>query len=93
MSAEGLQEKDDSQAEKQKKQYDKWPQEEQRDLVSLWAERHGLLERKDARRMWEDVARELSHRKFGTKHTGNKCKKKMNYLIERYKITKDWNTE
>ena len=33
--------------EMQKKQYDKWPQEEQRALVSLWAERHELLESKD----------------------------------------------
>lgn len=36
-SAEGLQEKDDSRAVKQKKLYDKWPQEEQRALVGLWA--------------------------------------------------------
>ena len=59
-------------AENDKKQYDKWPQEEQRALVSLWAERPELLESKDARKMWEEIARELN-RKFGTKRTGDKC--------------------
>ena len=49
----------------QKKEKNKWPQEEQRALVSLWAERHELLESKDARKMWEEIARELN-RKFGT---------------------------
>ena len=85
ISSEGLQ-------ETQKKHYDKWPQEEQRALVSLWAERHELLESKDARKVWEEIARELN-RKFGTKRTGDKCKKKMNYLIERYKMAKDWNSK
>ena len=64
-SVEGL-------AENDKKQYDKWPQEEQRALVGLWAERPELLESKDARKMWEEIARELN-RKFGTKRTGDKC--------------------
>ena len=40
-----------------------------------------LLERKDARKIWEEIARELN-RKFGTKRTSDQCKKKMNYLIE-----------
>ena len=40
-----------------------------------------LLERKDARKMWEEISRELN-RKFGTKRTSDQCKKKMNYLIE-----------
>ena len=40
-----------------------------------------LLERKDARKMWEEIARELN-RKFGTERTSDQCKKKMNYLIE-----------
>lgn len=37
-------------------------------------------------------ARELN-RKFGTKCTGDKYKKKMNYLIKWYKIPKDWNSK
>ena len=45
--------------------------------------------RKDARKMWEEIARELN-RKFGT--TGDKCKK-INFLIERYKIVKYWNSK
>ena len=78
---------------KRRRNCDKWPQEEQSALVSLWAERHELLESKDARKVWEEIARELN-RKFGTKGTGDKKKKKkMNYLIERYKIAKDWNSK
>ena len=41
--------------------------------------------------MWEEIARELN-RKFGTKRTGDKCKK-INFLIERYKIVKYWNSK
>ena len=37
-------------AVKYKKQCDKWPQEEQRAVVSLWAERHELLVSKDVRK-------------------------------------------
>ena len=51
-----------------------------------WASRE-----QDARKTWEEVARELN-RKFGTKRTGDKCKKKMNYFIERYKIANEYQT-
>ena len=48
-SAKGL-------AKKTKKQYEKWPQEEKKALVSLWAERHELLESKDARDLGRNCA-------------------------------------
>ena len=62
-------------AVKYKKQCDKWPQEEQRAVVSLWAERHELLVSKDVRKMWEEIARELN-RKFGTRAQAIKVKRK-----------------
>ena len=67
---------------KRRRNCDKWPQEEQSALVSLWAERHELLESKDARKVWEEIARELN-RKFGTKGTGDKKKEKEDELSHR----------
>ena len=75
-------------AQTNKKQYDKWTSEEQKALISLWADR---LESKDARKIWDEIAREIN-RKFGTIRSGEKCQKKMKYLIERYKKAKDWNS-
>ncbi|CAH3161349.1 unnamed protein product, partial [Pocillopora meandrina] len=46
---------------------------------------------KDARKIWEEIAREIN-RRFGTTHSREKCQKKMKYLIERYKKAKDWNS-
>lgn len=78
-------------AQTNKKQYDKWTSEEQKALISLWADRHERLESKDARKIWDEIAREIN-RKFGTIRSGEKCQKKMKYLIERYKKAKDWNS-
>ena len=75
-----------------KKQYDKWTNEEQKALLSLWADRHERLESKDARKIWDEIAREIN-RKFGTTRTGEKCQKKIKYHIERYKKAKDWNSK
>ncbi|CAH3032926.1 unnamed protein product, partial [Pocillopora meandrina] len=49
------------------------------------------LESKDARKIWEEIAREIN-RRFGTTRSGEKCQKKMKYLIERYKKAKGWNS-
>lgn len=74
----------------QKKHYDKWSHEDQKTLVSLWADHHARLESKDARKVWDEIAREIN-RILGTKRTGDKCKTKMKYLIDKYKEAKDWN--
>ena len=78
-------------AQSNKKQYDKWTNEEQKVLINLWTDRHERLESKDARKIWEEIAREIN-RRFGTTCSGEKCQKKMKYLIERYKKAKDWNS-
>ena len=70
-------------AQSNRKQYDKWTNEEEKALINLWTDRHERLESKDA---WE------INRRFGTTCSGEKCQKKMKYLIERYKKAKDWNS-
>ena len=78
-------------AEKNKKQYDKWTNEEQKALINLWADRHERLESKDAQKIWDEIAREIN-RKFRTTRLGEKCQKKMKYLIKKYQKAKDWNS-
>lgn len=46
------------------------------------------MESKDAQKIWDEIALEIN-RKFGTTHLGEKCQKKMKYLIERYEKAKD----
>ena len=78
-------------AQSNRKQYDKWTKEEQKALINLWTDRHERLESKDAWKIWEEIAWEIN-RRFGTTCSGEKCQKKMKYLIERYKKAKDWNS-
>ena len=78
-------------AQSNRKQYDKWTKEDQKALINLWTDRHEHLESKDVRKIWEEIAREIN-RRFGTTRSGEKCQKKMKYLIERYKKAKDWNS-
>ena len=73
-----------------RKSYEKWSEEEKKLLVRLWADNFDSLESKDARKVWERIAHELST-KCGTKKTSDKCQKKMKYWIDRYKAAKDWN--
>ena len=56
---------------------------------SVWAENVDYLESKDARKVWERIAPELSA-KCGTKKTNNKCQQTMKYWIDRYKAAKIW---
>ena len=75
---------------REKKSHEKWREEEKSMLVRLWAENFDYLESKDARKVCERIARELSA-KCGTKKTSDKCQKKMKHWIDRYKAAKDWN--
>ena len=78
-------------AQSNREQYDKWTNEDAYKLINLWTDRHERLESKDARKIWEEIAREIN-RRFGTTRSGEKCQKEMKYLIERYKKAKDWNS-
>ena len=77
--------------QKKKKKYNKWTNEEQKALIDLWADRHKRLESKDARKIWDEIVREINQN-FGTSGSGEKCQKKMKHLIARYKKAKDWNS-
>ena len=69
------------------------PDEEQRLLVVLWAENFDRVESKESRVAWSEIAEKLNAR-FTSKsplRTSESAKKKMKYLIDRYKKAKDWN--
>ncbi|KAK3709647.1 hypothetical protein QZH41_001932 [Actinostola sp. cb2023] len=72
------------------KKYDTWTQDQQKLLVQLWAEHHEWLESKEARKAWRKICDEFNSREEVNK-TVEKCQKKMKYLIDRYKIAKEWN--
>jgi len=75
---------------KAKKTYDKFTEEQQKALVNMWAEKYDELDSKDNRKVWDDIA-QLLNNKFKLKRDTDKYKQKMKYLIDRYKIAKDWN--
>ena len=73
-----------------KRSYDKWSDDEEKMLISLWAENIDRINSSQARKAWEDIATQMN-KKFGSKRATESCKKKMKYLLERYKVCKDWN--
>ena len=56
-------------------------------LVNLWVENHERLESKDARKTWTKIVDEH----YKKNRTVDKCKRRMKYLLEKYKERKDWN--
>ena len=73
-----------------KKAQDRWGKEEEKLLVQLWAEKHEQLDSRESRKTWAWIAEKIS-KTLGTSKTADKCIRKMNYIIERYKNAKDWN--
>lgn len=61
-------------------------------LINLWAENFDRNNSSQARKAWDDIAKKINL-KFGTKRATEKFHKKFKYLIERYKICKDWNSK
>ena len=61
-------------------------------LISLWAENIDRINSSQARKAWEDIATQMN-KKFGSKRATESCKKKRKYLLERYKVCKDWNSK
>lgn len=57
-------------AQSNRKQYDKWTNEEQKALINLIS--------KGARKIWEEIAREIN-RRFGTTRSVEKCQKKISH--------------
>ena len=75
-----------------KRSYDKWSDDEEKMLISLWAENIDRINSSQARKAWEDITTQMN-KKFGSKRATESCKKKMKYLLERYKVCKDWNSK
>ena len=69
------------------KKYNKWTNEQQRYLVQLWADKQDLINSKDSRNAWRDIA-EAINSKFKTNKTVDKRLQKIKYLIDGYKEKK-----
>lgn len=72
--------------------YARWSNDEGKMLLRLWAENFDRLESREARKAWDDIAKKVND-KFGTKRTTDKYKRKIKYLVDRYKQAKDWNSQ
>ena len=69
------------------KKYDKWANEQQRYLVQLWADQQDMINSKDSRNAWREIAEAINN-KFKTNKTVDKCLRKIKYLIDAYKEKK-----
>ena len=75
---------------KQAAKYDSFEPEEELYLVNLWVSYHEMLESKDARKYLSKIVDELNAKYNHTRNV-EKCKRKMKYLVDKYKERKDWN--
>lgn len=71
--------------------YDRWSNDEEKMLINLWAENLDRINSSQARKAWDDIAKQMNL-KFGTRAT-EKYQKKIKYLVDRYKLAKDWNSK
>ena len=66
------------------KKYDKWTNEQQHYLVQLWADQQDMINSKDSRNAWREIAKAINN-KFKTNKMVDKCLRKIKYLIDAYK--------
>ena len=59
-------------------------------MVNLWVSYHERPESKDVRKNWSKIVDELNA-KYNYSRNVEKCKRKMKYLVDKYKEHKDWN--
>lgn len=81
-----------SSSAEERRVYACWSNDEETMLLRLRAENVDRLKSREARKAWENIAKEMKD-KFGTKKTTDKYQKKMKYLVDRYKQAKDWNSK
>ena len=67
--------------------YETFPHAEERYLVNWWKEYHDQLESKNARKVWNKIVDDLNTR-FKSNRTVYKCRRKIKYLIDKYKEKK-----
>ena len=70
------------------KKYDKWTNDQQRYLIQLWADKQDMINSKDSRNAWREIAEAINN-KFKTNKTVDKCLRKIEYLIDAYKEKKN----
>ncbi|CAH3030174.1 unnamed protein product, partial [Porites evermanni] len=63
---------------------------QQRYLIQLWADKQDMINSKDSRDAWREIAKAINN-KFKTNKTVDKCLRKIKYLIDAYKEKKEWN--
>lgn len=73
-----------------KASYETMDENETKLLVNLWIENHASLESKDSRKTWTKIVNKLNEQ-YKKNRTTDKCKRRMKYLLEKYKERKDWN--
>ncbi|XP_048588052.1 uncharacterized protein LOC125572156, partial [Nematostella vectensis] len=72
------------------KKTESFEKEEETYLINLWVSYHERLESKDSRKYWAKLVDELNN-KYNNNRPVDKCKRRIKYLIEKYKERKDWN--
>ena len=72
------------------KKYDKWTNDQQCYLIQLWADKQDMINSKDSRNAWREIAAAINN-KFKTNKTVDECLRKIKYLIDAYKEKKEWN--
>ena len=72
------------------KKYDKWTNEQQRYLLQSWADQQDMINSKDSRNAWREIAETINN-KFKTNKIMDKCLRKIKFLIDGYKENKEWN--
>ena len=62
------------------KEYDKWTNDQQRYLIQLWADKQDMINSKDSRNAWREIAAAINN-KFKTNKTVDECLRKIKYLL------------
>ena len=81
-----------SSSAKERRVYARWSNDEEKMLLSSWAENFDCFESREARKAWDDIAKKMND-KCGGKRTTDKYQKKMKYLVDRCEQAKDWNSK
>jgi len=61
-------------------------------LINLWAENLDRINSGQAHKASDEIAKQMNL-KFGTKRVTERYQKKIKYLVDRYKLAKDWNSK
>ena len=89
VTSQSSQAEDSREREDESRKRGKGP-EKQAAKYDSWVSYHERLESKDVRKYWSKIVDELNA-KYNHSRNVEKCKRKMKYLVDKYKERKDWN--